>query len=107
MGIGLLFWRQHIGLWRFAIGPVTYPGDAMVVFDPSHVVPLFEASFSGSCGMGYGVNMTPAARRHIANTTKSKSAASKNASNKAALPTSQSAICKRKIHLDIDDNEDS
>jgi hypothetical protein len=89
------------------LGSVTYPGDAMVVFNPSHVIPLFEAFHSSSCGRSYGVNMTPAARRHIANATNSAGAATKKASKKAALPTSQSETCKRKPDLNIVDCTDS
>merc|ERR1712232_567248 len=44
---------------------VTHPGDAMVVFDASHVIPVYEL-FLGSSYCIPRINLTVAAQQHIA-----------------------------------------
>lgn len=85
------------------LGSVTFPGDAMVVFNPSHVIPLFEAKYSSHC-VGYGVRMTPnltaGALRHIANAQASSKKVLKPANDSS--PPSKLATSRRKCCDSVD-----
>jgi len=90
------------------LGSVTFPGDAMVVFDASHVIPVFEAKFSSHSIGAYGVrmspNMTPAAIRHIANAQATSKKVWKPAND--SLPPSNPVTSRRKVRDSVDCNDE-